>query len=115
MSLYGKTITVDGLTCGIVQRGSQNGQYELIFEREYAGPEEIETVNWAKPKIKGTSVLPTGYGFTLEDIRYRHGDQSYAAVISVAEQYLGDVTEYQAETAELTAQLTEIEEAYDEQ
>ena len=127
MSLYGKAITVNGLTCGIVQRGQGNGKYVLVFEQEYAGPEQIEAIDWSRPEIEGDSVLPAGYGFVLEDISYRHGDRSYVAALAVAGQYLGDVTGYQAQVEELqaraeefsaqadalSAQLSEIEEVYD--
>lgn len=113
MSLYGENIRVNGLTCGIVRRGAANGEYELVFEREYAGPQQLEAIDWSRPEIRGESLLPAGYGYELADIRYRHGDKAYAVTLRVAGQYLGDVTGYQEQVTALEQQLAEIEEAYD--
>ena len=57
MSLYGQNSKIDGVVCGLVLRGGANGQYEAVFEREYASLEEIEAINWSQPEIEGESVL----------------------------------------------------------
>ena len=33
MSLYGETLKIGGVVCGLVLRGGANGQYEAVFER----------------------------------------------------------------------------------
>ena len=38
MSLYGEKFKIGGLSCGLVLRGSANGEYRVVFEREYAIP-----------------------------------------------------------------------------
>lgn len=38
MSLYGTKLQIGGVTCGIVMRGSGNGKYLAVFEREFASP-----------------------------------------------------------------------------
>ena len=101
MSLYGSKFKIGGLSCGLVLRGSVNGEYRVVFEREYASLEQIEALNWDPPTIEGECVLPAGYGFTVKDIQYSAATRSYTVVLQVAEQYLGDVTGYQAQVAEL--------------
>ena len=107
MSLYGSKCQIGGLSCGLVLRGSVNGEYRVVFEREYASLEQIEALNWDPPTIEGECVLPAGYGFTVKDIQYSAATRSYTVVLQVAEQYLGDVTGYQAQVAELQGTITE--------
>ena len=107
MSLYGSKFKIGGLSCGLVLRGSVNGEYRAVFEREYASLEQIEALNWDPPTIEGECVLPAGYGFTVKDIQYSAATRSYTVVLQVAEQYLGDVTGYQAQVAELQGTITE--------
>ena len=47
MSLYGETLKIGGVVCGLVLRGRSNGEYRAVFEREYASLEEIEAINWS--------------------------------------------------------------------
>ena len=42
MSLYGDKFKIGGLSCGLVLRGGANGEYRVVFEREYASLEQIE-------------------------------------------------------------------------
>lgn len=101
MSLYGSSVKIDGVPCGLVTRGAVNGQYLAVFERELAGLEQVEAINWARPTVEGTCILPAGYGFTVSDIRYSADIRSYTVVLRVGEQYLGDVTGYQVQVTEL--------------
>lgn len=124
MSLYSKTAKIDGLEFGLVMRGTSNGQYVVVFEKESATLEQIEGVNWAEPTIEGNTILPKEYGFDVEGITYSSSDRSYHVTVRVGKQYLGDVTEYQEQIAELLAdkqalaeqntaqqeQITELEE-----
>ena len=101
MSLYGSKIQIDGVPCGLVMRGSVNGQYLVVFERELATLEQVEAISWDRPAIEGECILPAGYGFTVSDIRYSAATRSYTVVLQVAEQYLGDVAGYQSQVEEL--------------
>ena len=101
MSLYGDKFKIGGLSCGLVLRGSANGEYRVVFEREYASLEQIEALEWDPPVVEGECPLPAGYGFTVKDIQYSANTRSYTVVLQTAEQYLGDVTGYQAQVAEL--------------
>ncbi len=102
MSLYGKKYKIDGVPCGIVTRGPANGQYRAVFEREHASLEDIEAIHWTQPVLEGGSVLPVGYGFTVEDISYSSATRSYTVSLKVAEQFLGDVAGSQAQVEALT-------------
>ena len=114
MSLYGSKIQIDGVPCGLVMRGSVNGQYLVVFERELATLEQVEAISWEKPTIEGECILPAGYGFAVSDIRYSAATRSYTVVLRVGKQYLGDVTGYQSQVAELentvAQQKTELRE-----
>ena len=101
MSLYGNKIRIDGVPCGLVMRGSINGQYLVVFERELATLEQVEAIHWERPTIEGECILPAGYGFTVSDIRYSAATRSYTVVLQVAEQYLGDVAGYRSQVEEL--------------
>lgn len=108
MSLYSKTAKIDGLRFGLVMRGAANGSYVIVFERECATLEQIEAVNWAKPTIEGDTILPKDYGFEVDGITYASSDKSYRVSVRVARQYLGDVTAYQEQIAELQADKTAL-------
>jgi len=106
MSLYGKKYKIDGVPCGIILRGGANGQYQAVFEREFASLEDIEAIHWDQPVVEGDSPLPAGYGFEVGNISYDSGTRSYTVTINVARQYLGDVTGYVAQVEELESQST---------
>ena len=105
MSMYGIEAHICGVPCAMVLRGSANGHYQAVFERERASLEEIESINWAQPVIEGSCLLPTGYGFTVQDISYSSNTRSYTVSLKVAEQFLGDVAGFQAQVDELTADV----------
>lgn len=109
MSLYGTKVQIGGVPCGLVLRGAVNGQYQAVFEREYAALEDIEAIDWDQPVVEGESILPSGYGFTVEDISYNSATRCYTVTLRTARQYLGDVTEYQEQVAELTERMTRRE------
>ncbi len=107
MSLYGNQCSIGGMPCGVILRGAANGEYRAVFEREFASLEDIEAIQWDHPKIQGECILPTGYGFAVRDIQYSSSTRSYTVVLQVAEQYLGDVTGYQSQVAELEEGLSQ--------
>lgn len=107
MSLYGETVKIGGLSCGLVMRGAVNGQYLAVFEREYASLEQIEAINWAQPDIQGDCLLPAGYGFEVANIQYNAAERSYTVTLKTARQYLGDVAGYQAQVEELENTVSE--------
>lgn len=95
-------------------RGSQNGRYLVKFEREFASLEDIEGINWTKPAIEHTNPqcpdefgLPVGYGFTVAGITYDSKTKSYTVELQVADQFLGDVTPYQEQIAQLESEAAE--------
>lgn len=108
MGFYGKDITIDGVVCGLLMRGAANGEYLAVFEREYAGLEQIEAINWERPAVRCKrdcdKILPEGYGFQVRSITYDSGVRAYTVTFQVKEQYLGDVTGYQARIEELEGQ-----------
>ena len=107
MSLYGDKFKIGGLSCGLVLRGGTNGEYRVVFEREFASLEQIEALEWDPPTIEGACILPAGYGFTVKDIQYSASTRSYHVVLQVGTQYLGDVAGYQAQVTELQGTIQE--------
>lgn len=114
MSLYGKKWLIDGLPAGIIMRSNpSNGRYTVVFEQEFASLEQIEAVNWDKPTVEyigphgSEDGLPEGYGFEVEDIRYRSSTKSFDVILKTASQYLGDVTGYQDQIDQLEAASAE--------
>lgn len=114
MSLYGNRCSIGGVSCGIVLRGTANGEYRAVFEREFASLEDIEGIQWDRPQIQGACILPAGYGFTVRDIQYSAATRSYTVVLQVAEQYLGDVAGYQSQVAELEENLAQKDRTLEE-
>ena len=108
MSLYGKRRKVGGLWAGPVMRGASNGEYTVLYEREFASLEQIEAVDWARLTVEGEeTVLPRGYGYQVTRIEYESNLRSYRVTLRVAEQFLGDVTGYQAQVKELEQTVAE--------
>lgn len=112
--LFGKRWMIDGVTAGPIHRHyPNNGHYSIIFEREYAFLEQIEKINWAKPTLRNISGstnepgLPEGYGFEVVKIEYTSSGRYYTVELQTASQYLGDVTEYQDQIAELKTAAAE--------
>ena len=114
MSFFTKSWKFDGIQAAFVMRGSQNGRYLVKFEREFASLEDIEGINWAQPAIEHTNPqcpdefgLPAGYGFTVAGITYDSKTKSYTVELQVADQFLGDVTPYQEQIAQLESEAAE--------
>lgn len=116
MSNFGESWRIDGITAAYVTRGQENGVYQVLFERCHAELPAIEAIRWdhptvepLRPDVAGMVGLPAGCGFTVTDITYDHISQSYTVTVQVAEQYLGDVTGYQAQVAELEGQVAQAQ------
>ena len=114
MSAFGKRWLIDGVGAGPISRHpGVNGQYTVIFEREYASLEQIEGINWAQPTVQyiwphgSDAGLPEGYGFEVLKIEYDSNGKFYRATLKTSSQYLGDVTGYQVQIDELQATVTE--------
>ena len=114
MSFFTKSWKFDGVQAAFVMRGSQNGRYLVKFEREFASLEDIEGIDWIKPAIEHTNPqcpdefgLPAGYGFTVAGITYDSRTKSYTVELQVADQFLGDVTPYQEQIAQLESEAAE--------
>lgn len=116
MAMYSKKIKIDDIICGIIMRGVSNGIYECTFEREFASIEQIEAINWAQPTITGgKTILPEGYGFELQEIKYISSTKSYVAIIATQKQYLGDVVDMVSRNEELQATISEKNQTIAEQ
>lgn len=121
MSKLGKRWEFDGVPAAFVTRSAVNGHYCITFEREEASLEQIEQINWSRPAIQRLTDrqdelgLPEGYGFELTDVRYQHAGRYFVAEVRTASQYLGDVSAYQAQIAELNEKLAEQQAALEAQ
>lgn len=111
MSLYKNEIAVNGVPCGLVLR--EGDGYTAVFEREFAGLEDIEGIDWAAPEISGDCVLPAGCGFEVEDIAYSHGEKCWRVRLALGKRFLGDVAGYQAQIDALEEQQNQAEQALD--
>lgn len=109
MSLYGIKVKINGIPCGLITRGTKNGEYHLVFEREFASLEQLEAIDWQRPKLSKSCELPAGYGFDMTNIEYRMSDKTWDVTLKVREQYLGDVAGYQAQVAGLEADKAQLE------
>lgn len=112
MSYYGAHWKINGLTAGLIIMRQRNGRYAVVFEREYASIEQIETLDWSHPMIehlveKSEYGLPEGYGFDVIGITYDHHLKAYTVELKTAKQYLGDVTGYQLQIEEKDALIAE--------
>lgn len=111
MCLYGQTWRINGVTAGLILRGSANGRYKVVIEREFAELPQIEAISWEKPTVEHLRTdrpeemgLPEGYGFDVVRITYDSATRSYTVELQVQSQYLGDVSGYQTQMAQLQAQ-----------
>ena len=111
---FGIRWKIDGVSAGPIDRvHGKNGEYRVIFERVYASLEDIETINLSQPAIEYVGVhksepgLPEGYGFEVLKIEYVSGTKHYVVSLKTASQYLGDVTGYQAQIADLESAAAE--------
>lgn len=105
-------VRIDGLLCRNIMRGNVNGLYRVSFHRDNATLEQIEAINWAKPKVTGIGdcILPIGYGFEAVKIEYESCYSSYTVTVKVGKQYLGDVTEYLEKIDQFTKDMAEVKE-----
>ena len=121
MSKLGKRWEIDGVPAAFITRSAVNGHYCITFEREEARLEQLEKIQWATPSIvrltdhEGELGLPEGYGFEITDIRYQHSGRYFVVEVRTAQQYLGDVTGYQAQIDDLTQTIRQQQTALDSQ
>lgn len=121
MSKLGKRWEIDGVPAAFITRSAVNGHYCITFEREEASLEQLENIQWATPSIvrltdhEGELGLPEGYGFEITDIRYQHSGRYFVVEVRTAQQYLGDVTVYQAQIDDLTQTIRQQQTALDSQ
>ena len=109
MNIYGGRVKIDGVPCSMLIRSQINGEYVAYFERPGASIEQIEAINWRRPTLSGPCGLPKGYGFDVKDIDYSMGTKTYHVTLKVREQYLGDVTGYQAQIGALEEDRARLE------
>ena len=121
MSKLGKRWEIDGVPAAFITRSAVNGHYCITFEREEARLEQLENIQWATPSIvrltdhEGELGLPEGHGFEITDIRYQHSGRYFVVEVRTAQQYLGDVTVYQAQIDDLTQTIRQQQTALDSQ
>ena len=121
MSKLGKRWEIDGVPAAFITRSAVNGHYCITFEREEASLEQLENIQWATPSIvrltdhDGELGLQEGYGFEITDIRYQHSGRYFVVEVRTAQQYLGDVTGYQAQIDDLTQTIRQQQTALDSQ
>ena len=109
---YSNNTTIDGVRCTVSPVGGLgSGKFRALFERELASLEQVEAISWAAPQIAGDSAgLPAGCGYQVDDITYAHGTRPYPVAFHVLEQYLGDVSGYQAQVTQLETDLAAAQE-----
>lgn len=94
-------VRIDGVPCSLITRGAANGEYLLTFRRDVSCLEQIEAIHWERPHLSEPCELPAGYGFEVKRMDYHMGDKSFVVTVKVQNQYLGDVTGYQAQISAL--------------
>ena len=109
---YSNNTTIGGVRCTVSPVGGLgSGRFRALFERELASLEQVEAISWAAPQIAGDSAgLPEGCGYQVDDITYAHGTRTYQVSFHVLEQYLGDVSGYQAQVTQLETDLAAAQE-----
>ena len=109
---YSNKTSIDGVRCTVSPvEGLGSGKFRARFERELASLEQIEAIHWDMPQIAGDSAgLPAGCGYQVDDITYAHATCTYHVTFHVLTQYLGDVSGYQAQVAQLKTDLTAAQE-----
>ena len=110
---YSNKTSIDGVRCTVSPEGGLgSGRFRARFERELASLEQIEAIHWDMPQITGDSAgLPAGCGYQVDDITYAHATCTYHVTFHVLTQYLGDVSGYQAQVAQLE---TDLESAHED-
>ena len=109
---YSNKTSIDGVRCTVSPEGGLgSGKFRALFERELASLEQIEAIHWDMPQIAGDSAgLPAGCGYQVDDIAYVHATRTYHVSFHVQTQYLGDVSGYQAQVAQLETDLAAAQE-----
>ena len=109
---YSNKTTLDGVRCTVSPvEGLGSGKFRALFERELASLEQVEAIHWDAPQIAGDSAgLPEGCGYQVDDIAYVHATRTYHVSFHVQTQYLGDVSGYQAQVAQLETSLAAAQE-----
>lgn len=104
---YSNKTIIDGVRCTVSPVGSLgSGKFWALFERELASLEQIEAIHWDMPQITGDRAgLPEGCGYQVDYVTYAHGTRTYQVSFHVLTQYLGDVSGYQAQVAQLETDL----------
>ena len=104
---YSNNTTIDGVRCTVSPvDGLGSGKFWARFERELASLEQIEAIHWDMPQITGDRAgLPEGCGYKVDNITYGHSTRTYLVNFHVLTQYLGDVSGYQAQVAQLETDL----------
>lgn len=104
---YSNKTIIDGIRCTVSPVGGLgSGKFRALFERELASLEQIEAIHWDMPQITGDSAgLPEGCGYQVDDITYSNNTLTYQVSFHVQTQYLGDVSGYQAQVAQLETDL----------
>jgi len=102
---------IDGVPAVCIIRRGISGRYRVLFERDAAGPDTIEHINWSQPAIAAAGEsegdgLPAGCGFDLVDLTYQHATRCFIAELKLSAQYLGDVSGYQAEIKQLNKTIS---------
>lgn len=106
MSTLGIRWQISGIPASFITRGDTNGRYCVTFERDQVTLEQLEQIDWSHPQIQRLSDnaqefgLPEGYGFQVADIRYLHQSRLFVVEVQTAQQYLGDVRDYQLQVEE---------------
>ena len=92
MSYFGQHWRIHGVITGPISRGSANGRYRVVIEREFAELPAIETIDWSQPAIEHLRTditdefgLPEGYGFQVVNITYDSATRSYTLELQPTE------------------------------
>lgn len=111
MSFFWNESRIDGIPCDVTAVGGLKGDvYHVTFELKHATLEQIEAINWKRPRPDWKCPLPKGCGFDVTDIRYSMGARTYTVTLRLKEQYLGDISRYQAQIDALEEDKTRLEE-----
>lgn len=102
--------TVNGIPCNPGRVVGDNGHYIVRFDKADATLEQVEAIDWEHPKLENAGDnLPSAYGYEVENVSYLYRDHKFVVLLKVKEQYLGDVSGYQAEISELEASLEVVQ------
>ena len=110
MRLFWNESTIDGIPCSVTAVGGLKGNvYHVTIERKHASLEQIEAINWKRPRQDWKCPLPKDCSFDVTDIRYSMNAKAYTVSLQLKEQYLGDISRYQAQIDALEEDRTRLE------